>query len=378
VAKWYTVGYVYPNLLSCNFNSEIIDNKFSQLVENQKRQGFILPDDNIITIDVEEKTVVINGCFGTKVNETIGRLISAILAQSIGESVGISSDAYRITLELPSRININKIKDILYKTKPETLWYLLNTILKNSNYIRWQLVHVARKFGAIKKEFDFKNVGAKKLFTLFDNSLILDEAIDKIICDRMDIENTQKILKDIQEEKIKIYIQGLSPISLAGLETIRGLMVPQRADRSILIALKKRLEDTDITFVCINCNKTWNTAVKRVENKPRCPNCGAIKIAVLGRRTKNLAKLLTKKQRTKEEEKELKRLHKNASIVLSYGKPGVLTLVGRGIGPDTAVRILRKFNVHELLKSDELQIKFLREILKAELIYARTRGFWDN
>ena len=142
--------------------------------------------------------------------------------------------------------------------------------------------------------------------------------------------------------------------------------------------MKKRLEDTDIVLVCINCNKTWNTAVKRVENKPRCPNCGAIKIAVLGRRTRNLAKLITKKQRTKEEEKELKRLHKNASIVLSYGKPGILTLVGRGIGPDTAVRILRKFNVHELLKSDELQIKFLREILKAELIYARTRGFWDN
>ncbi len=353
-------------------------NKFKQLIENQKRQGFILPDDNIITIDVEEKTVVINACFGTKVNETLGRLISAILAQSIGESVGISSDAYRITLELPSRININKIKDILYKTKPETIWYLLNTILKNSNYIRWQLVHVARKFGAIKKDFDFKNVGAKKLFTLFENSLILDEAIDKIICDRMDIENTQKILKDIQEEKIQIYIQGLSPISFAGLETIRGLMVPQRADRSILIALKKRLEDTDIALVCINCNKTWNTVVKRVDDKPKCPNCGAIKIAVLGRRTKDLAKLLTKKQRTKEEEKELKRLNKNASIVLSYGKPGILTLVGRGIGPDTAVRILRKFNVHELLKSDELQIKFLREILKSELTYARTRGFWDN
>jgi len=353
-------------------------NKYLQLIKNQNKQGFILPDDKTITIEVEEKTVVINACFGTKVNETLGRLISAILAQSIGESVGISSDSYRITLELPSRININKIKDILLKTKPETLWYLLNTILKNSTYIRWQLVHVARKFGAIKKEFDFKNIGAKKLFTLFENSLILDEAIDKIIWDRMDVENTQKILKDIQEERIKIHIQGLSPISLAGLETIKGLMVPQRADRSILMALKKRLEDTNIILVCVNCNKTWYTVVKRVDDKPKCPNCGAIKIAVLGRQTKDLAKLLIKKQRTKEEEKELKRLHKNASLILSYGKAAILVLVGRGIGPDTTARILRKYNVSELLKSEDLQIKLLRDILKAELTYARTRGFWDS
>jgi ATP-dependent Lhr-like helicase len=115
-----------------------------------------------------------------------------------------------------------------------------------------------------------------------------------------------------------------------------------------------------------------------VIDKPKCPICGAIKIAVLGRQTKDLAKLLTKKQRTKEEEKELKRLHKNASLILSYGKAAILVLVGRGIGPDTTARILRKYNVSELLKSEDLQIKLLRDILKAELTYARTRGFWDS
>ena len=52
--------------------------------------------------------------------------------------------------------------------------------------------------------------------------------------------------------------------------------------------------------------------------------------------------------------------------------------MGRGIGPDTAARILRRYNKTELEKSDELQIRFLRDILKAELNYARTRGFWDK
>ena len=353
-------------------------NKFLQQIDNQKKQGFIVPDDKTITIDIEEKTVVINACFGTKVNETLGRLISAILAQSLGESVGISSDAYRINLELPGRTPADRIKDILLKTKPESLEYLLRTILGNSTFIRWQLVHVARKFGAISKDFEYKNIGAKKLFTLFDNSLIFEESLDKLIWDNMDIENTQKVITDIQNGLIDIHIQRLSPISIAGFETIRGLMVPQRADRSILMALKKRLDETDITLVCTNCGNSWNTVVHRAETKPKCSKCGAIKIAVLHRFNKDFAKLVKKKNRMKEEDKELKRLHKNGSLVISYGKPALLALMGRGIGPDTAARILRKYNRKDLEKSEELQLKFLRDILKAELTYARTRGFWDK
>jgi ATP-dependent Lhr-like helicase len=144
------------------------------------------------------------------------------------------------------------------------------------------------------------------------------------------------------------------------------------------MALKTRLEDTDIALVCTNCNNTWNTSVRRADDKPRCAKCGAIKIAVLPRYNKNLAKILTKKQRTSEENKEAKRLHKNASLVLNYGKNALMAQVGRGIGPDTAARILRRYNILQLKKSEELQIKFLRDILKAELTYARTRGFWDN
>lgn len=351
---------------------------FVKHVQNQKKQGFVVPDDKNITFDVDGKTVVINACFGTKVNETLGRLISAILAQSIGESIGINTDSYRINLELPGSIPARKIIDILKDTKPESLEYLINTISKNSTYIRGGLVHVARKFGAIKKDFDFKHVGSKKLFTLFDNSLIFDEAVDKLMWERMDIKNTQKILEKIQSGKINIHVQKMSPISLAGLETIRGLMVPQRADRAILMALKRRLEDTEITLVCANCFNSWDKTVERVSEKPKCAKCGAIKIVVLRRYNKNLAKILRKKDLTAEETKEYKRLHKNASLVLSYKKLAVLTLVGRGIGPDTASRILRKYNIQDIKNSEELQIKFLREILKAELNYAKTRGFWDS
>jgi ATP-dependent Lhr-like helicase len=351
--------------------------KFIAYINAQQKAGFVVPDDMTITLEVEGKTLVLNTCFGTKVNETLGRLISAMLAQAIGESVGITSDAYRITFELPGRIPPERIREILFSIQPETLEYIMKTILQNSTYLRWQLVHVARKFGALRKDFDYKTIGIKRLFGLFEQSLILEEALDKLLWERMDIQHTIQVLQKIQKGDISVVIQGLSPIALTGFETIRGLMVPQRADRTILMALKKRLEEADIIMVCTNCHRSWNTAVGRVSVQPRCSRCGAIKIAVVRRFNKQFLPLLTKKHRNAAENKEVRRLHKNASLVLSYGKFAVLALVGRGIGPDTAARILGRYNKLELAKYEEQEIQFLRDILQAELQYAKTRGFWD-
>jgi ATP-dependent Lhr-like helicase len=54
---------------------------------------------------------------------------------------------------------------------------------------------------------------------------------------------------------------------------------------------------------------------------------------------------------------------------MAYGKKAVMALMGRGIGEDIAARILR--NLHET------EAEFLRDLLKAEISYARTRRFWD-
>lgn len=355
----------------CNHHSF---KKLQDHIKKQQGEGYIVPDDRTITIEVEDQTMIINVCGGTKVNETLGRIISALLSQSIGESIGITNDPYRIQLELPGRLPPQKIKEIIESIKPESLEYLLQTIISNSTYIRWQLVHSARKFGALSKDFDAKNIGVRRLFALFEHTPIFSEAIDKLIWDRMDIEVTASILERIQQGSIQIHIQGLSPIGLAGTETMRGLMAPKRADRTILMALKKRLEDTSIAFACVNCKKTWRSSVGRTDKKPRCPRCNAIKIAVLPRHREEEFNILTEKNHSK----ELHRIYKNSSLVLSYGKPAIIALMGRGIGPDTAARILRKHDPLLLKKSEEAEIRFLRDIHKAEVHYARTRGFWDS
>jgi ATP-dependent Lhr-like helicase len=54
---------------------------------------------------------------------------------------------------------------------------------------------------------------------------------------------------------------------------------------------------------------------------------------------------------------------------MGHGKKAVIALVGRGVGPDTAARLLARYQTEE----DE----FLRDILAAEIMYARTKRFWD-
>ncbi len=352
--------------------------ELSHQIELQRKEGFIVPDDKTITIEIGERTIILNICCGTKVNETLGRIMSALLTQSIGESVGINNDPYRIQLELPFRISPERIKDILLSTSPESLWYLLQSMLRNSTYIRWQLVYAARKFGALSKEFDYKNIGIKKLFTLFEQTPIIEEAIDKLIWERMDVEHTQEILKKIQNGEISIVIQRISPIGLASTEAMRGLMVPTHADRTILLALQKRLEETRVALICINCKNLWYAYVRSAPIHPKCPRCDAIKIAVLPSYRENEAKVLKKKTLTADDQHEVSRIAKNASLVLSYGKPAIIALMGRGIGPDTASRILRNYDFIELSHSEETMMKFLQDIHKAEIQYARTRGFWDT
>ncbi len=69
-----------------------------------------------------------------------------------------------------------------------------------------------------------------------------------------------------------------------------------------------------------------------------------------------------------DDEKEIKKIRKNANLILSHDKKALLCLAGRGIGVDTASRILRKRH--------ETEEEFLRDILGAEINYARTKRFW--
>ena len=58
-----------------------------------------------------------------------------------------------------------------------------------------------------------------------------------------------------------------------------------------------------------------------------------------------------------------------ADLVLTYGSKVIVALAGRGVGPETAIRILAK--------QRESEEEFLRDILEAERQFARTKRYWS-
>jgi len=146
-------------------------------------------------------------------------------------------------------------------------------------------------------------------------------------------------------------------------------MQPQRADKAVLNALRERLLKEDVVMVCLNCRTQKRSTVGHLPEKVKCAKCGGVLMAALQPYVKVQFSVLKKGASSEEEKKELKRIYKNANLVMANGKKAVMALVGRGVGPDTTARILAKNSMDE----EEL----LRDILAAEVNYARTKRFWD-
>ena len=331
--------------------------------------GKALPTDKLVTVEQGDGVIVVNCCFGSKVNETLSKLVAALLTARFGESIGVQSNVYSIVLETPRQVRAADVVKILKETDASSLGQLMRFIVRNSSYLRWQFVHVAKKFGAVRKGADYKMLNISKLIDVFAHSPIFEESVAKTLWENMDLERASAVLRRIQDGSIGLVTGPLSTIGEAAIGTRKELMQPQRADKAVLNALHDRLLAEDVVMVCMNCRTQKRASVVSLPEKIKCAKCGGVLMAALQPYVKSQFQVLKKGASNEEQRRELKRIYKNANLVMAYGKKAVVALVGRGVGPDTAARILAKVRIED----DE----FLRDILAAEITYARTKKFWD-
>ncbi len=355
-----------------NFAGYFMDERSVEMVEeylSAHTEKAPLPTDTELTLESGNKKLILNASFGSRVNETLGRLLSTLVSARLGESVGMQVDPYRVILDLPRNIDNSIVRTILEETDPDKLDPLMRLIIRNSPAVKWLFVHTAKKFGAIRKDADTRSVRMDRLLDLFEGSAIMEEAIDKFLWERMDLENTAEILRKIRRGEITVTLSPLAAIGLAGLETRGEMIVSKGADASILRSLKERLERERIILVCLNCGSKMRTTVEKMPERPVCRNCGGRMLALARPYTMDRIKVLKAKNPTEQEIKEMRAFRKSADLIRDYGKTAVMVMVGRGIGPDTAGRILGT------LIEDEYDL--LRKIMAAEINYARTKQFWD-
>lgn len=338
-------------------------------IRAQEAKGLEVPTDRVVTLEASQRLVVVNSAWGTRVNEALARLLSALIAQRTGEVVGAHSDAYRVLLESRAGLDTTVVEETLRGIDPDTIEDLLRLMLRNSTFLKYYLVHVARKFGALGRRIDAQRFSMRRLLELYRAEPLFDEAIDRVLWERMDAANLANALRDLRSGKIRTVRQRLSPMGALGRQKEQRLLSPDRPEPALLETVKKRLENSTVILACIHCGRARETKSGLVPKRPTCGQCQSILLAPLGPYERDVARLFKRKELTDDEKRLAQRAARGAHLVGTYGKRAVLALAGRGIGPETASRILGQ--------QHEAEADFLRAVLKAEIQYAKTRAFWD-
>jgi len=182
-------------LLSAYPIDENCAKKMIKTIKQQKKYG-VVPDDKTILIEDYENSVIIHACFGSLVNETLGRFLSSLLTARIG-SVGLRTDPYRIILHFQVKA-LELLKEVLFKTNPEHLRTYIEMYLSKSNLFEWKFVHVAKRFGAIAKDADYSKVRLGKIAESFIGTPIFKETLKELETEKLDIEKATEIFEDLQ------------------------------------------------------------------------------------------------------------------------------------------------------------------------------------
>ncbi|MFW5938258.1 MAG: DEAD/DEAH box helicase [Halanaeroarchaeum sp.] len=329
-----------------------------------------MPTDDDIVVESQGRSIVVNASFGHKTNETLGRLLAALIGQRTGSSVGIDVDPYRIELEVPQGIRAPDVVDVLHSTDPDHVGPLLELSLKRSDTLKFTLSQVAAKFGALKRWRGGDAVSLDRVMAALEDTPMYDEAVRQVFHESLDVDRASDVLRRIQREDITIERHGgRTPLGISGRSSGKELLTPENADASVVNAVRDRIKDDRVKLFCVHC-QDWEqeTKVRRVPDQPQCPRCESTRIAALSPWADEVVTAVRVDDKDEEQEHLTERAVQNASIVQSHGKKAVTALVARGVGPQNAARIINRHREDE----DD----FYRDILEREREYARTKAFW--
>ncbi len=334
--------------------------------------GTPVPTDDRLVVEFENGSVVVNACFGHKTNETLGRLLAALLGQRVGSSVGMDADPYRVELDVPSRITASDVSDVLTGTDPEHVRGVIELSLKNADALKFTLAHVAATFGTLKRwRGDAgSRFGRDRLLDALEDTPVYDEALRELLHEELDVEGASRVLRQIQAGELSVEtVGGHTPLGTGSRGSGQELLRPANADASVIRTVKERIQNDRVILMCLHCEGwTSRRTVGSVRDQPRCPECESTRVAALNPWDDETISAVRADEKDDDEEKRTERAHRAASLVQSHGKQAVVALAARGVGPHNAARIINRLRENEE--------EFYRDILEREREYARTRSFW--
>ncbi len=333
--------------------------------------AFPAPTDKRIIMEDWEDFVIIHSNFGSLTNRALAQLLGQLLTEKVGYSVVVQHDPYRIFVQTMGTANSNiiiKLFDEIRAMPDQAIRDALTRATVKTGLFKRRIIHVARRFGALKKWVDFSNVSLQRLIKTVEDTPIYEEALKEVFTKDLDLEKLVYVLGKIREGEIQIKKAetggNATPIARVGIERVSmktDLIPPERMRAVLIESAKARLLNETCSFVCTNC---WNymemIRAKDLADKPKCPRCDSSALGLLKVEEEKLLPILEKKgeKLTKNEEKLHKYALQTAQLMAKYGKVAAVALCARRVQPSDVIGVLEE--------EPKLNDRFYELILEAE------------
>jgi ATP-dependent Lhr-like helicase len=355
-------------------------------IDEHLKQGAPLPTHDRVLIEAFDKYIVVHACFGEVVNKTLGCVFDSILSDH--ELItGWWNDGYRILMEMPKKAqlqDLDKMPSTLFKLTPDNVDTAFEDFLRSRFPFSYKMKFVAERFGALPRGRTMGTEALAQLPRRFEKTPIYDETIREAMTEKVDLPSVKKIMKNVENGKIKVStllrLENPTPLAypiFAKYSEVPELMAPERVLLSNIERMKRTILARKAILLCLSCgNLTAEKRIRELPENPTCEKCGERLLAslypyqdpkqILGtlERRKAGEKLVV------EELEQLSHARRTADLILSHGKKALIALQVKGVGPETAFRILSKMH-----PSEE---DFYRDLLKSKIQYLRTRPYWED
>jgi ATP-dependent Lhr-like helicase len=351
-------------------DAETVLRALAETVE-QVDAGFPVPTDNRIVIEDWEDFVLIHVNFGLLTNRALAQLLGQLLSEKLGFAIAVQHDAYRIFVQTMGAANSQAILALFDEMKTMSEQSVRDTLKMatvKTGIFKRRMIHVARRFGALKKWADFSSVSLQKLVQSFEETPIYEEALKEVFMKDLDLERLVFVLGMIREGKIvlqKVDTGGnATPIARIGIERISmktDLIPPERMRAVLVESAKARLLNETGVFLCTNC---WNyiemIRANNLPDRPKCPRCGSTAIGLLKVEEEKALPIIEKKgeKLTQAEDKLQKQAVQTSQLIAKYGKAAAVALSARRVQSSDIAEVLSK--------EPKLSDKFYELILEAE------------
>ncbi len=193
---------------------------YKYILEEYLFTGGIVPGNDLILIEVYDepyrRNIIFHTLYGRRVNDALSRAYGYILSKMISENVKITITDNGFVLTIPLR-NV-KIEDLLSKVSSRNIINILKEALKNTELLKRRFRHCAKRAFMILKRYMSSErsvhrlqLNAQNLLKIvenYENFPVLKETYREILEDFMDVKNAIKVLRGIEEGRIKVKVIG--------------------------------------------------------------------------------------------------------------------------------------------------------------------------